>query len=345
MEQISELPAAAAGPASFVSAINEDASDPYLWAAYADSLAASGELGKASSAMDKAVSMGPNLPPVLIRAAYFDFAHGRYDRGSALASHILGETSAFDPLIFSYLEYFGKDSEAVLGTGIPAARRPAQAWADWVGTNGSEEEARKTWDWMMQNHLMGQSSALDLTWKLWGRQFFEGARELWLDWVGEAGGVGRAGQLLFNNRFADAPDGSPFDWLIQKQASVEVFRDHGLEIQFLGTDNVKLDGIRQSTIVSPGRYRFSAVVQSDDLTTDQGPFFRVFDPADLSRVDVRTPQITGTTPRSAIECEFIVPQGSKALTIHLERLESERFDNKITGRLHVYEVSLMRSDR
>jgi len=198
---------------------------------------------------------------------------------------------------------------------------------------------------MMQNHLMDQPSALDLTWKLWRRQFFAGAQELWSDWLGQVGGVDPAGQLIFNNRFADAPDGSPFDWSIQKRGSVEVSRDHGLEIHFLGGDNVKLDGIRQSTIVSPGRYRFSAVIQSDDLTTDQGPFFHVFDPADLGRVDVRTLQITGTTGRSAIECDFIVPQGSKALTIQLERSESDRFDNKITGSLHVYEVSLRRSDR
>jgi hypothetical protein len=47
MEQIAEMPVPAAGPASFVSAINEDASDPYVWSAYADSLAADGELAKA----------------------------------------------------------------------------------------------------------------------------------------------------------------------------------------------------------------------------------------------------------------------------------------------------------
>jgi hypothetical protein len=345
MEQISEVSAPAAGPASFASAINEDASDPYLWSAYADSLAAGGDIGKASGAMDHAVSLGPNLPPVLIRAAYFDFTHGRYDRGAGLSAHILSETSAFDPLVFSYLEYFGKDSEAILGTGIPAARRPAQAWAAWIGANGSEEEARKTWAWMMQNHLMDQPAALDLTWKLWRRQFFGSARELWSDWVGNASGMDPAGELVFDNRFEEAPDGSPFDWSIQKQASVEVLLDHGLEIHFLGGENVKLDGIRQSIIVRPGRYHFSAIIQSDDLTTDQGPFFRVFDTADSGRVDIRTIQITGTTPRSAIECEVVVTQRTKALTIQLERSESDRFDSKITGSLHIYEVSLKRSDR
>ncbi len=110
----------------------------------------------------------------------------------------------------------------------------------------------KTGGWMMQNQLMDQSSALDLTWKLWRRQFFHSARELWTDWREIANGEDSASQLVFNHHFEDAPNGSPFDWSIPMEASVEVSRDHGLEIHFLGYENVKLDGIRQSMIVRSG---------------------------------------------------------------------------------------------
>jgi hypothetical protein len=116
-----------------------------VWSAYAESLAADGDFDKAGSAMDHAVSLGPNLPPVLIRAVYFDFTRAQFDRGSALSSQILSETSAYDPLVFSYLQYFSKGPEAILGMGIPATRRPAEAWAGWIGTNGSESDVRKTW--------------------------------------------------------------------------------------------------------------------------------------------------------------------------------------------------------
>lgn len=295
MEQIAEPSVPAAVSANFASVINEDASDPYMWAAYADSLEAGGEVAKAGGAMDQSVTLGPNLPAVLIRAAYFDFTHGRFDRGAELSSKILGETSAFDPLIFSYLQYYRKGSDAILGAGIPVANRSAQAWAAWIGKNGSEDDARKTWGWMMQNHLVDRPSALDLTWELWQRQFFRSAHELWSDWLGSARMGDSAGQLVLNSRFQDAPDGSPFDWSIPRRGSVEISRDHdlGLEIHFDGAENVKLDGVRQSIIVSSGKYRFAAVIQSDDLTTDQGPFFHIFDPQDLGRVDVQTQQIRG----------------------------------------------------
>ena len=346
-EQIAEPAVPAAVPANFASVINEDASDPYVWAAYADSLETSGEVAKAGGAMDQSVTLGPNLPAVLIRAAYFDFTHGQFDRGAALSSKILGETSAFDPLIFSYLQYYRKGSGTILGAGIPAAKRPAGAWAAWIGKNGSEDDARKTWGWMMQNHLMDRPSALDLTWELWQRQFFRSAHELWSDWLGPSRRDDSVGQLVVNSRFQDAADGSPFDWSIPRQAGVDVSRDHdhGLEIHFDGAENVKLHGVRQSIIVSPGKYRFAAVIQSDDLTTDQGPFFHIFDPQDLGRVDVRMPPIKGTTARSTIQRDLAVPGGTEALTIQIERIASGRFDNKITGTLHVYEVSLIRVGR
>jgi len=344
-------PPAPQAPEEFTSLANEDASDPYVWAAYADSLTAHGDLDKASAAIDHATRLGPGLPPLLIRAAYFDFTHDQFDRGAALSNRILGETATFDPLVFSYLEYFRKGSSPILGTAIPAASRPAQSWAAWIGTNGSPSDVLQTWRWMKQNRLADAPSALDLTWKLWHRQFFRSAQELWSDWNGPAGGdhpareLGLARQLVFNGRFRDVPNGSPFDWAIPAQASVHIFRGQGLDLHFMGVENVKLDGIRQSTVVSPGRYRFSALIQSEGLTTDQGPFFRIFDPQNSSRLNVQTAQIKGTTARSDISCEFIVPAGTEALTIQLERRESERFDNKIQGTLHVYEVSLIPHDQ
>lgn len=342
---------AAQAPEEFTSLANEDASDPYVWAAYADSLTAYGDLDKASAAIDHATRLGPGLPPVLIRAAYFDFTHDQFDRGAALSNQILRETATFDPLVFSYLQYFRKGSSLILGTAIPVASRPAQSWGVWIGTNGSPSEVLETWRWMKQNRLADAPSALDLIWKLWHRQFFRSAQELWSDWNGPAGGdhptreLGLARELVFNGRFRDAPDGSPFDWAIPGQASVHISRGQGLELDFMGVENVTLDGIRQSTVVSPGRYRFSAIIQSEGLTTDQGPFFRIFDPQNSSRLNVQTSQIKGTMARSEISCEFIVSAGTEALTVQLERQESERFDNKIQGTLHVYEVSLIPRDQ
>jgi len=338
---------AALQPAGFVPRLNEDASDPYLWSDYADSLAANGDTDRAAEAFEQAVDLGPNLPPVLIRAAYFAFTRGRFERGAALSNRILKDTSAFDPLVFSYLHYFGQGhSAAALSAGIPASARPARTWASWIAANGSEAEISDTFSWMNQNGLLDRPNALDLTWKLWQRKFFVSSQKLWLSWVGSSNrsDPGRAdppGQLLANQRFESEPDGSPFDWTIPGSASVTISRDHGLAIRFLGAENVELDGIQQSTLVKPGRYHFSAVVESDGLTTDERPFFRIFDPANSNRLNLELPPLPETTSKSEIGCELLVPQGTEALTIGLVRRSSGRFDNKIQGTLHVYQVSLV----
>ena len=79
----------------FTSLANEDASDPYVWLAYADSLTAHGDVAKAGAAVDHATRLGPGLAPVLIRSAYFDFSHDQFDRGAAFSNQILRQTAAW----------------------------------------------------------------------------------------------------------------------------------------------------------------------------------------------------------------------------------------------------------
>jgi hypothetical protein len=45
--------------------------------------------------------------------------------------------------------------------------------------------------------------------------------------------------------------------------------------------------------------------------------------------------------RSRITAEISVPPSTQAVMVQLERQASERFDNKINGTLHIYQVSLL----
>ena len=81
------------------------------------------------------------------------------------------------------------------------------------------------------------------------------------------------------------PIRAPFDWMLTPPASVELTRQDGLQIRFSGTDNVDFSQVRQFTTARAGRYRFSAEVQADGLTTDQRPFFHIFDPVHPKRLE------------------------------------------------------------
>ena len=328
--------------ATFRTALQQDPQDPYLWVDLGDAFLEAGRKEDARYCFGEVLVLAPRTAVLLLRVADFHFQIGENQEAFPITARILSLIPDYDSDIFK--KYIGQETATLLGTAIPASRRPAQSWAAWIARNGSEDDLRKTWTWMMQNHLMDETTALDLTRTLWQRQFFRTAQELWLDWLGPSRGDYSAHELIFNRQFKDAPNGSPFDWTIPAQRSVEISRGQGLEVRFAGIENVEFN-IKQFAVVSPGRYHFSAETESEDLITDQCPFFHIFDAVNPARLDITTLQIKGTTPRSETDMDFTVTPDTQVLVIQLERRESERFDNKIQGALHVYQVSLVPVDR
>ena len=322
--------------------LQRDPQDPYRWLDLGEAFLETGQKEDARYCFGQVLTLAPRTAVFLMRVADFYFRIGENREAFSITARILTLTPDFDLVIFRH--YIDQGTTALLGTAIPTSRRPAQSWAAWIGRNGSEGDVRKTWAWMVQNHLMDENTALDLTRTLWQRQFFRTAQELWLDWLGSAQSDYPAHELIFNRRFEDAPNGSPFDWTIPTQRSIEITRGQGLEVHFAGAENVELN-IRQSTVVSPGRYHFSAEIESESLTTDQCPFVHIFDAVNPARLDITSPQIRGTMARSKTTLYFTVKPDTQALIIQLERRQSKRFDNKIQGALHVYEVSLVPVDR
>jgi hypothetical protein len=77
-------------------------------------------------------------------------------------------------------------------------------------------------------------------------------------------------------------------------------------------------------------------------TTDQRPFFRIFDPGDPGHLSVETGAVEETAAKSRIGVEFTVTGAAEPVAVELNRRPSERFDNRISGTLHVYQVSLVR---
>jgi hypothetical protein len=318
----------------------EDPANPLVWCTWAELVALRGDTNKAGAAFDHALRLGPGMSPVWMRTANFDFTHGRLEHALHAFSQILIQTDAFNEVVFSYLTSARIPVPRLLGSAIPATPQASRAWLGWLGGHGSDTDLLATWSWMRQNRLSDQPAAVNLAWTLCNRQSYRAAQRLWMDWLGPQRGDPLRPQLLTNCRFQQVPTGSPFDWTITSAPNVTLARTNGLEVRFSGTENVAFSHVSQLTTARVGRYRFSAEIQTDEITTDQGPLFHVFDPADPRRLNVETPALQGTTPRSWISLDFNVAPGTEALQVRFERRPSECFDNRIAGTLHVYQVSL-----
>jgi hypothetical protein len=324
--------------------VNEDPANPLVWCVYGDVLGQKGRVADANAAIEHAMSLGPHMPPVLMRGVNFYVGYGNAGKIAPLSMRILAQSGDFDQILFSYFQRMQTPVTELLGNAIPNDARAARSWLDWLRTHGSEADLTATWTWMQRNHLLDKPSAVGAIWALWSRKSYRVAHSLWLEWAGTDNtdrSLDGAEQLV-NRQFQNEPAGGPFDWTLDAAPSATLTRKDGLDVRFSGKENVAFSGVRQAAEVRPGLYRFTAEVEASGLTTDQHPYFHVFDPANPGAVHVESQQIQNGAEPTRISMDISTPASTQALLVQLERRPSERFDNKIEGTVHVREVSLRR---
>lgn len=317
--------------------INLNPNDPLLWATYGELLAVEGHDQKAAEMYDRAVALGPHTAAVLMRTANFDFTHNRIDHALLMTRQILAASGAFDQILFSYLTALRLPAEKLLGTAIPPEPRPAQSWLSWLRSRGSTKDLTATWRWMEEHNLADEPTAVALTETLFGRKEYAKAQRVWAGWQGARDPTYLNPERVWNGRFEREPTASPFDWSIVAPPSVAIQRIDGLQIHFSSKENLALATVRQYTTVSGAQYKFTAELEARGLSTDQRPFFHLWDPVHPGALDLEVPIDEGAR---SVSTTFRVPAGTPLVEIQLERRRSDHFDNKLAGTLLLKRVSL-----
>ncbi len=95
-------------------------------------------------------------------------------------------------------------------------------------------------------------------------------------------------------------------------------------------------------LVSPDtRYRFQGFIRTDQISTESGMRFEILDPKDLQRLDMLTPNETGTLPWTLEQLDFTTGPRTYIILIRLARRPSERLDNKLRGTVWIDDLSLV----
>ncbi len=161
-------------------------------------------------------------------------------------------------------------------------------------------------------------------------------------------GAARDSSLVFNGGFEhDAVNGG-FDWQIIPVAGGSFEFDtavvhsglRSLRITFDGSANLDFQHLLQFVKVESRAYVFAAYVRTEELSTDSGIRFEIFDPRHRSAVDLLTPSLEGTRPWTRVEGEITTPPGTRLLEIVLRRVPSWKFNNKLRGTVWIDDVSL-----
>lgn len=185
---------------------------------------------------------------------------------------------------------------------------------------------------------------LDIAKRVW-RQAVEKA-----EWPRDSDG---GSSIVFNGGFEHELANGGFDWREQSVPGVSFEFDsnsahsgvRSMRIAFDGSSNLDFQNLVQYVLVEPRqRYRFTAYLRSQSLSTDSGIRFAIGDVSHPAVSPILTSSVTGTQSWTRTETEFTAGADTHLLKIALWRAPSSKFDNKLIGIIWVDDVSLVALD-
>jgi tetratricopeptide (TPR) repeat protein len=221
------------------------------------------------------------------------------------------------------------------------------------------EEGHTTESLIVWDRLVAMSPSIPLTEiypiinLLRAKKDFTEASRVWKQGVAMAG-LDHLGDppasLVWDGGFESGLRNFGYSWFYeQKIRTVQVGLDQkekhsgkqSLRLTFDGTSDVTFDDVCHAVTVSPlTSYKFSAWVQTRDLTTDQGLRFRLQSSGHSSTLEF-TPEIHGTHEWTEITAPWTSDADANEAQICIARLPSDQKDNRIRGSAWVDDVSLI----
>jgi tetratricopeptide (TPR) repeat protein len=336
--------------------VRRDESSAMRWLDLGDTLGQAGSIDQARFCINRARELGRFSTSALIGAGDFYLRNGDLRQGLHCLSQALSLTSERNEVIFSIFPARHASVRDVLAYGLPPQVRPAQSyfrylieWPTESGVRPPAGDVKAAWEWMAAHHLTGREITSEYTNFLVSRKLFQDARDVWVSQLSDRPSGYFTSQFLYNGDFEQELSLAPFDWSIDPVDHVEVHRDSkaysgrfSLRIRFDGWGNIDYHNVAQKTVLRPGRYRLQAYIRSEDVSTDQGAFFRVSDAENPKRLSVETEQVRGTTPWHALATTFVASPATQVVEVSVARRPSAKFDNKINGAVWIDQVSLTR---
>jgi hypothetical protein len=329
-------------------AVRRDPSSAYRWAALGEHALASERADTARLCMTRAAELGPNIPPILIRAANFHFAVNEPGAAMQYGRRILALIPDYDAVVFALYARMDIPVEKVLASGIPPAKRAGAAYFRNLLGRAPAGECDLGWRWLAAREWTDDKLASEYVDQLLARRNYAGAVRTWAGYLGQRRGDYPDRNRLYNGGFEAEFTPAALDWKQRPADGATAARASGvahtgtscLRVDFLGQTNVAFDHVSQSAVVEPGLYRFRAFVKTDDITTDQGVRFRIADAVSAERLEVITEGFTLGRDWTQVERVVRVPAATRLVTVQVVRQPSMKFDNKIRGTAWVDDVSL-----
>jgi hypothetical protein len=317
-----------------------------LWLLAGQAFFADGELRKARYCFARSVDLAPQSPPVLVEAAAFFHATGRRDQGLDLMSRALCLTRDYDAVIFPLYDRLA-ESQRVLHQGVPTDKDATQAYFIHLLAQKDWEGLRLTWERLSRHRLAARAVLRRYLTGLLEQERFDDAATVALHFL-PPGERPIDSDRIQHGGFEAESSAAPLDWTVTPNPHAEVRRDGllawegqwSLRIKFDGLANLEYRHVAQQAVVAPGRWKLSAWIRTEGITTDQGIGLRLFDARFPSRWQVWTENVRGDSDWTRIETTFPVPAATRLVQLEIVRRPSHKLDNKLGGVCWIDAVSL-----
>jgi hypothetical protein len=154
--------------------------------------------------------------------------------------------------------------------------------------------------------------------------------------------------LVWNGSFEDAILDGGFDWRrqiaenadIQTDSAIHADGSRSIRITFHGV-NINFSHLSQILpIVSAGNYRLQYHLKTENLTTDQRPYFIIESFPGPQNTILQTEAFPSLSAWKTYSYPFQVNPGVQAVRLSLRRSPSEKFDSQIKGSLWLDNVAI-----
>ena len=336
----------------FELALRRDPASPYRWCDYGEALLAAGDKERAARCMARGIELGPAVAPILMRAVNFARRVGDGEGALRHGRQLLALAPEYDDAIFTAWDRMEAPTAAVLASGLPD-RRSAQSYLRHAMDGPDLGRASQSWLWLKTRGYADDALADEYAGALLRRHEYAAAWQAWTSYAAprEPGYPGQ--NAIFNPGFEREPGGAVFDWRIDASPGVAVTRDFAiaaegkasLRIGFDHSGNLSDSGISQRMVLPSGAYRFEARMRTQEITSDEGLGFRLFDPEDTRLLDARTRSLAGTHDWTLLSVGFEVRQATRVVEVRVVRTASLKFDNKLGGTVWIDGLVLRREQR
>jgi Tetratricopeptide repeat len=324
-----------------------------LWLNLADAYENSGDSSGAEQAYERAQTDYPMSSEVAWRYGNFLLYEEQFSRGYEEIGRAISVDPSLTEKAVGACWQFNPEIEPILEQVLPAKAEYYQRAIDFFLTQKLPDAALSVWN---RQQKLGLPVSLDGTVPLVDvliqQNRIPEAQRAWnqvLQAVKWSPGSEDRGSLVWNGGFEHKFANGGFDWREVPVSGARFDIDHftahsgsrSLRIRFDGTANLDFSHVFHYVAVAPDtRYRFSAYLKSEEISTDRGICFEVFDPWNPAGVQVLTSDVTGTTPWSDVQTEIVSGPETHLLEIVVRRIPSWKFDNKLSGTVWIDDVNL-----